>query len=94
MLAVVAHIKVKEGTQADFEAVAKQLVEKVNENEEGCVLYQLHKGDDPLVYTFLERYKDQAATEAHRKSDHFRTLGRAMGEFMDGPPEIIRLTQV
>ena len=41
-----------------------------------------------------EQYKDQAATEFHRKQDHFRTLGRAMGEFMDGPVEIMRLDGV
>jgi len=94
MLAVVATIKVKEGHAAQFEEVAKQLVDAVNANEPGCKLYTLNKGDDPLTYVFMERYVDEEATKAHRASDHFRTFGRQMGEHMDGPPEILRLSEV
>jgi len=94
MLAVVATIKVKEGHEAQFEEVAKKLVAEVNANEPGCQLYTLNKGDDPQTYVFMERYADQDAVEAHRGSDHFRTLGREMGAHMDGPPEILRLQEV
>ena len=41
MLGVVATIKIKDGKGADFEKVAIELVKKVNENEKGCLLYQL-----------------------------------------------------
>ncbi len=94
MLAVVATIKIKPGMEKEFEAVAKELVAKVNANEPGCKLYALHKGDVPLTYYFLERYVDQAATEAHRASEHFKTLGRQMGQLMDGRAEVLRLTEV
>ena len=46
------------------------------------------------TYVFMERYVDQAAVEAHRATEHFKTLGRKMGEFMDGRPEILRLKEV
>jgi quinol monooxygenase YgiN len=94
MLATIATIKVKDGHQSQFEDIAKQLVAAVNEKEPGCKLYCLNKGEDPLTYVFMERYVDEAAVEAHRKSDHFRSLGRAMGEYMDGAPEILRLKEV
>ena len=94
MLGVVATIKVKEGKGADFEKVATELVKKVNENEKGCLLYQLYHGEEPNVYVFMERYADQAAVEAHRGTEHMKTLGRAMGAFMDGRPELKRLQQV
>jgi quinol monooxygenase YgiN len=42
----------------------------------------------------MERYVDQAAVEAHRATDYFKALGRKMGEFMDGRPEIQRLREV
>jgi quinol monooxygenase YgiN len=32
--------------------------------------------------------------EAHRATEHFKTLGRKMGEFMDGRPEVLRLREV
>lgn len=93
-LSVVAKIKVKDGQQAAFEAVAGKLAAAVQANEPGCLLYTLNKSDDPLTYVFLERYKDEDAVKAHRASDHFRSLGREMGAFMDGAPEILRLTEV
>jgi len=94
MIGVVATIRVKEGSAADFEAVALKLVEAVNANEPGCSLYRLHKSDEENTYVFMERYDGPDAVEAHRKSDHFRTLGKEMGAFMAGAPEILRLKQV
>src|SRR5687767_10195997 len=47
MLGVVATIKVKEGQGAEFEKVATELVKKVNDNEKGCLLYQLYHGEQP-----------------------------------------------
>jgi quinol monooxygenase YgiN len=94
MLGVVATIKVKEGQGAEFEKVATELVKKVNENEKGCLLYQLYHGEEPNTYVFMERYADQAAVEEHRGTEYFKTLGRAMGAFMDGKPVVQRFKQV
>lgn len=94
MLGVVATLKVKPGMEREFETVAKELVAKVNANEPGCKLYALHRTDTPGTYVFMERYTDQAAVEAHRASEHFKSLGRKMGEYLEGRPEISRLTEV
>ena len=94
MLGVVATIKVKPGMEKEFEQVAKELVAKVNANEPGCKLYALHLGEAPHTYVFMERYLDQAAVDANRATDHFKSLGRKMGEFMDGRPEVLRLREV
>ena len=74
MIGVIATLKIKEGKGAEFEAIAKQLVEKVNANEEGVVYYDLYKQDD-TTYVFLERYKDQAALDVHRKTDYYKSVG-------------------
>jgi len=94
VLSIVAKIKVKDGQQEQFEAVARKLVAAVNANEPGCKLYTLSKGDDPLTYVFMERYENDDAAKAHRGSDHFRTLGREMGAFMDGAPDVMRMTEL
>lgn len=47
MIAVIAAIKVRPGMGRQFEAVARQLVAKVNANEPGCKLYALCRGDQP-----------------------------------------------
>jgi len=93
MIGIVATLKIKEGSGSEFEAVATQLVEKVNENEEGVVYYDLYKQDE-TTYVFLERYKDQEAQEVHGKTDYFRELGAKMGPFMAGAPEIRVLQSV
>ena len=94
MLGVVATIKVKAGMEKQFEAVARELVAKVNAGEPGCKLYALHRSATPGTYVFMERYVDQAAVETHRGTEHFKTLGRKMGEFMDGRPDVQRLEEV
>ncbi len=94
MLGLVATIKVKPGTGPQFEAVAMELVAKVRANEAGCKLYALHRAEAPDTYVFLERYVDEAAVEAHRQSEYFKAIGRRMGEFMAGRPELLRLTEV
>ena len=94
MLGTIATIKVKPGLEKDFEAVAKELVAKVNANEPGCKLYALHHGEAANTYVFMERYTDQAAVDAHRASDYFKALGRKMGEYMEGRAEVLRLREV
>src|SRR5258705_10088366 len=88
MLGVVATLKVKPGMEREFEAVAKELVAKVNADEPGCRLYALHRldGDKP-TYVFMERYVDQAAVEAHRATEFFKALRRNKGVFMEGRVE-------
>ena len=93
MIGIVATLKIKEGSGSDFEAVATELVEKVNTNEEGVVYYDLYKQDE-TTYVFLERYKDQEAQDAHGKTDYFRELGAKMGAFMAGGPDIKVLQSV
>jgi len=94
MLGVVATLKVKPGMEAEFEKVARELVAKVNASEPGCKLYALHRAEAPGTYVFMERYTDQAAVEAHRATEYFKALGRKMGEYMDGRPEVLRLKEV
>jgi len=94
MLGIVAKLTIKPGMDKEFEAVAKELVAKVNANETGCKLYALHRAEAPNTYVFMERYADQAAVDAHRATDYFKALGRKMGEYMEGRAEVMRLTEV
>lgn len=93
MIGVVATLKIKEGKGAEFEAVANQLVEKVNANEEGVIYYDLYKQDD-TTYVFLEKYKDQAALDIHQKTDYYKSIGAQLGAFVTAAPDIKVLTAV
>ena len=91
---IVAIIKVRDGHHGEFEAVARKLVAAVNASEPGCLLYTLNRGDDPLTYVFMERYRDEEAVKAHRATEHYRTLGKEMGAHLDGAPTILRMREL
>lgn len=95
MIGVFALLTIKDGSQAEFEAIAGELVAAVNANEPGCQLYRLFKvRESTTQYGFLERYQDQAAVDAHRAAEYFKRLGKQMAPLMDGPPQITRMDQV
>jgi quinol monooxygenase YgiN len=95
MLGIVATIRVQDGKGPDFEAVFRQLAAKVRANEPGNLLYQLTKSrSDANTYKVLELYKDQDSVIAHGGTDYFRELGREMGPFLAGRPEVETLDAV
>jgi quinol monooxygenase YgiN len=91
---IIATIQAKPGSEADFKAAALQLIAAVRANEPGCLLYTLNQGDAPGTFVFMERYASEEAVAAHRATEHFKTLGRAMGAFMAGPPNVQRLVEI
>ncbi|WP_067564443.1 putative quinol monooxygenase [Nocardia acidivorans] len=95
MIAVIAEITVKPGTGSDFEAVVADLVTEIKANEPGNLTYQLVRSQtDPDHYRFFELYADQAALEAHGKSDHFRAAGKLMAPLLAAAPKIEYFTAV
>jgi quinol monooxygenase YgiN len=94
MLGVIAKLTIKPGTNADFEATMKALQDKVRAAEPGNKLYALHKTADVNVYVMLERYDDQAALDAHRAAPHFKEIGRKLGDYLAGRPDIQVMQEV
>ena len=88
-IGLLATIKIQAGKNAEFEAVAKELMAAVRANEPGNKVYQFCRSrDDESMYVVMEVYADQAALDTHGKTDHFRTIGAKMGPFMAGRPEL------
>lgn len=87
----VVKLNIKPGTDADFVATAQQLA-AASRTEPGCISYELWKDVGDQSYAMVERYVDAEAAQAHRKTDHYRTLGRKLGEYLDGKPEVISLS--
>jgi len=89
MVCVWARLKVKEEKTSEFEEVFKNLSDEVRSKESGNIFYQVAKDrENKNTYLVLEHYKDQESVDAHGKSEHFRSAGRAIGECLDGPPDI------
>jgi quinol monooxygenase YgiN len=92
MIVVLARLAIHPASTQQFLDTAGQLV-LASRQEPGCLGYELLSEAEGR-YAFLERYRDAESAQAHRKTDHFRTLGRAMGPFIDGPPQIIQLSGI
>ena len=94
-IGVIATLKVQDGKGADLEAVFEELSEAVRANEPGNKLYRLCKSrGDANTYVVMEIYEDQAAIEAHGRSDHFRAAGPRIGACLAGKPDIHYLDTV
>jgi quinol monooxygenase YgiN len=94
-IGIVATLKVQDGKGAEFEAVFKELGEKVRANEPGCLAYQLTKSRaDANTYKVLELYADQDALTHHGGTDYFRAAGPKLGPCLAGRPEIETLDGV
>jgi autoinducer 2-degrading protein len=71
---VFAKWQVKEGQLA---AVLNLLAEVSQKStaEEGNLFYKVHQSTgDPNIVILFEGYKNEAALDAHRNSEHFQTL--------------------
>jgi quinol monooxygenase YgiN len=88
-IGVTAKLQVLAGKNKEFEAIFKQLVSAVLENEKGCLLYALHQSrDDAQTYIVLEQYADEAALRAHGKTAHYQKFGAEMTPCLASAPVI------
>ena len=93
MVAAVVKMTVRPGKEAEFEKVFSSLVEQVQQNEPGTLLYRLCKEKDSRNYTVLETYRDQEAADAHGTAEHLKVATEALMPLLaDSPaPEIVNL---
>jgi quinol monooxygenase YgiN len=92
---IVAHLKVKEGSQADFETAFLELQAAVKKNEPGVIQYEVFKSKaDPTMYVVMEQYKTEADLAAHRTMPHMAAAGPKLGAVLDGRPQIEILGKV
>ena len=95
MVKVIVPNYIKEESLADFLAVTKELVEKTNALDAGCVKYELCKSiNDPLCYYMVEEWDDQESLDKHMKAQHSVDLIPKLNDFSAKPTEIILLEKV
>ncbi|MCL2045338.1 MAG: antibiotic biosynthesis monooxygenase [Oscillospiraceae bacterium] len=95
MIKVSAVCYVKEGSVDDFLAVAKELVEKTNTLDKGCIKYELCKDtSDPLHYVVLEEWESQSLLDEHMEAQHFIDLVPKLAELCSKDLELTVMEKV
>ena len=74
MIDMIVTLQVKPGMEAKAEDLLRVLEQETTENDPGCLRYQWYKAEQPGLYYLLERWTNQAALDAHRKSAHLAKL--------------------
>lgn len=88
---VVALVKIKPENIKDAEPLVQELAKKSRE-EAGVIRYDIYRVKEREgVYVFLEQYKTEADVEAHKQSEHFKTIIGQTGPFLLEPPTIVTL---
>jgi quinol monooxygenase YgiN len=74
-IVIVANVWVKEEHLERVLELLEQDVVYTHENEPDVKKFALHRDvDDPLHFTMIEAFPDQAALEAHRATDFYQDL--------------------
>jgi quinol monooxygenase YgiN len=76
------------GREAEVADIFRKL-ETDSRKEPGCLMYVVHRHHaDPRRFFIYEQYADDAALDAHRKSDHFQKYAvvglKGIGERVEG----------
>jgi quinol monooxygenase YgiN len=85
---ITAKVYVKPGREDDFTKAAQWIID-LTRKEAGCLEYTLYQ--DPVNKTnffFFERYRDQAAIDAHFAASYFKEFGQKAGEMTSQATDI------
>ncbi len=89
MFVIVAKLKAQEGKEDDIEKALLKMFPEVRAKEEGTMSYIMHKAkDNPRVFLFYEKYKDQEAFQHHSSTPYFKELFATIGPLLDGSPSV------
>ncbi|BBY66277.1 putative quinol monooxygenase [Mycolicibacterium helvum] len=88
---VVASFTVKPESVDAVREACKTAVAAVHE-EPGCDLYAVHEGDKTFV--FVEQWADEDALKTHSAAPGVTALFGAIGEHLDGAPDIKMLKPI
>ncbi|MDR3664344.1 MAG: putative quinol monooxygenase [Mycobacterium sp.] len=88
---VVATMKAKPESVDVVRSACTEAIEAVH-NEPGCQLYSLHEADGTFV--FVEQWADADALKTHSTAPAIGKLFGAVGQHLDGAPDIKMLAPV
>jgi quinol monooxygenase YgiN len=91
---LIVTLQVKPGMEAKAEELLRILEQETAENDPGCLRYQWYKAEQPGQYYLLERWTDQAALDAHRKTAHLAKILPQINEYAAEKVTYTKLTRL
>ena len=84
MVSVIFRAKIKPGKEDEALERLQKMVDAVQANEPGALVYAFHRlQDDPSEVVFWESYADDAAFGSHMGTPHMNELRGAFAELFD-----------
>lgn len=83
MATILAHLTIKEGAEARFEAIAKELHRASHSSETGLRAYGYWRGAAPRTYYTLLAFDDFHGFMRHQTSDHHEAASPDLGQVME-----------
>ncbi len=80
MATILAHIKIKPGSEKKFEDIARALYEGTHKHEKNVKRYEYWKGAEPGLYYTLLSFDDYHGFLEHQSSDHHETAAAPLGD--------------
>lgn len=94
-ITLVVTFTIKPEREAEFLAYSREFASKVHAGEPGAVLYVLTKDPSrPHTYIWVERYRDQAAFDAHMQTSYMAEAKTKLPDWLADKPTGMRLDQV
>jgi quinol monooxygenase YgiN len=89
MVHILARITVRPEAAKTAAGLLRKLVAE-SRKESGCVTYELYQqADFPHIFQTVEKWRDKASAEAHRKTPHVTAAIAAAGPLFAAVPEIL-----
>ncbi|MDD5711976.1 MAG: putative quinol monooxygenase [Smithellaceae bacterium] len=94
MIALIAKLRIKDGSMDDAQTLFRDLIPEVSK-EEGTVSYTVNKDmADPNLLVIVERYRDMGSLQAHTGSPSFAAFSKKIGAMMEGKLEMTLLEEL
>jgi quinol monooxygenase YgiN len=94
-VALVITMPIKPEHEQAFLDTARDFISLVRDNEPGALLYSVSRHPTaPHTVVWVERYLDEATSNAHGETPHFRAVMQTQGERIAGDVDAQQLTQV
>jgi quinol monooxygenase YgiN len=81
---ILAHITIRAGEEARFEAIARELHQSTHAHETGVRAYGYWRGAEPRTYYTLLAFDDFRSFIVHQTSPHHETASPDLGKVIEG----------